>query len=140
MCHSAALRLRHAISSSSTASADKDLLDLVNDALPAPYNDEKASVTTLNNDYLSSNKDSPAAVFACVRAQQSIGKEASSNDATTKVLGVVRNGKGVTVEDAVQGLLVLDELDVPLQKRAEYIETCTEIFPGARSLLERGAF
>jgi len=137
-CHTAALRLRHAIASSATTES-ADLTNLLNTSLPTPYNNADASLTTPNEDFLAANKTFPSATFAYVRVKVALDP-ATNAEAADEIVRVLRETESLTLADAVEAVGVLDELDAKPEIRKSGIEAAVNQWPAARSLLERGTF
>ena len=137
-CHSATLRLRHAIASS-TGPANADLTTLLNTSLPSPYNNPDTSLTTLNADFLAANKTSPPATFSYARARVAL-EPAAATEAADEVVRVLQGTESLTLEEAVDALGVLEELDVKPEVRKDALEAAVAKWPQARSLFERGTF
>ena len=137
-CHTATLRLRHAIASS-TGPANADLTSLLNTSLPAPYNNPDTSLTTLNADFLAANKTNPSATFAYARARVAL-EPAAATEAADEVMRVLQGIESLTLADAVEALGALEELDAKPEIRKDAVEAAVKTWPQARSLFERGTF
>lgn len=123
--HEQSIRLQYALSKlpeKLPAPAQKVIDDLFLSKLPS------STPSARNEEYLQKHKDSATAVFAVVKTRQAINAEGSNS---IKLIQDTLQAPNTTIQEAVQGLRLLDDIKADAAIKLTYIKTAHERWPQA---------